>query len=137
MRDPLGSVFCCPRLYLGAEKVYMTDRIDERLSIASDMGAGWTGNPDKSDIVAEIQKIEPLQLDIIFECCGKQEAVDQAIQLLKPGGKLLIIGIPSFSKWSFDVDILRRKEIAIQNVRRQNEAVEETLAYDLRWHFEA
>jgi len=53
--------------------------------------------------------------------------VDQAIQLLKPGGKLLIIGIPSFSKWSFDVDTLRRKEITIQNVRRQNEAVEETL----------
>jgi len=124
---PIGISVLLPALDQGAAKIYMTDRIDERLMIAKSMGAGWTGNPDKSDIVAVIQKLEPLQLDIIFECCGKQEAVDQAIQLLKPGGKLLIIGIPSFSKWSFDVDTLRRKEITIQNVRRQNEAVEETL----------
>jgi L-iditol 2-dehydrogenase len=65
---------------------------------------------------------------VVFECCGKQEAVDQAIQLLKPGGQLMIVGIPSFSRWSFDVDALRRKEINIQNVRRQNESVVKTLS---------
>jgi threonine dehydrogenase-like Zn-dependent dehydrogenase len=105
----------------------MTDRIDARLKIASAMGAHWTGNPDNEDIVSEILCREPGQLDAVFECCGKQEAVDQAIRLLKPGGKLMIVGIPSFSKWSFDVDVMRRKEINIQNVRRQNEAVETTL----------
>jgi L-iditol 2-dehydrogenase len=124
---PIGISVLLPALHDGADKVYMTDKIDERLSIASEMGAYWTGNPDKTDIVKEILEREALQLDVVFECCGKQEAVDQALQLIKPGGKLMMIGIPSFSRWSFDVDVLRRKEICIQNVRRQNECVETTL----------
>ena len=125
---PIGISVLLPALQQGAESIYVTDKIDERLSIASEMGARWTGNPDKSDIVSEINLLEPQQLDVVFECCGKQEAVDQAIRLLKPGGKLMIIGIPSFSRWSFDVDSLRRKEVVIQNVRRQNEKAAETLA---------
>jgi L-iditol 2-dehydrogenase len=124
---PIGISVLLPALHFGAAKVYMTDKIDQRLNIARELGAFWTGNPDKEDIVKEISDIQPFQLDMVFECCGKQEAVDQAVQLLKPGGKLIIIGIPSFSRWSFDVDMLRRKEIDIQHVRRQNESVETTL----------
>jgi L-iditol 2-dehydrogenase len=124
---PIGISVLLPALYYGADKIYMTDKIDERLSLASAMGAHWIGNIDKTDIVKEILDRESEQLDVIFECCGKQEAVDQAIRLLKPGGKLMIIGIPSFSRWSIDVEEVRRKEICIQNVRRQNESVEATL----------
>ncbi len=124
---PIGlSVLLAARAY-GAGKIYSTDRISERLIMAMNMGADWAGNPDETDIVKDILQKEPLQLDCVFECCGKQEAINQALQLLKPGGKLMVIGIPSFDTWNFDVDLLRRKEINIQNVRRQNESVDETL----------
>lgn len=124
---PIGiSVLLAARAF-GAKKIYMTDPIRERRMTAQEMGADWVANPDATDIVHEIMLNEPMQLDCVFECCGKQEAVDQAIGLLKPGGKLMIIGIPSFNNWHFDVDLLRRKEIIIQNVRRQNESVDETL----------
>jgi threonine dehydrogenase-like Zn-dependent dehydrogenase len=111
----------------GAKKIFVTDKIDARLAMAKKSGASLTGNPEKEIIVAKIEKVEPALLEIVFECCGQQEAVDQAIDLLKPGGKLLIIGIPEFDHWSFSVDKLRRKEICIQNIRRQNHSVEETL----------
>jgi L-iditol 2-dehydrogenase len=124
---PIGISVMLSAIAHGAEKVYVTDKIDERLALASEMGAHWTGNIEKCDIVSEILKEEPLQIDIVFECCGQQEAADQAVQLLKPGGRLMIIGIPSFRSWSFDVDNLRRKEISIQNVRRQNGVVKETI----------
>jgi len=39
----------------------------------------------------------------------------------------MIIGIPDFSRWSFSVDDLRRKEITITNVRRQVNCVEPAL----------
>jgi len=39
----------------------------------------------------------------------------------------MIIGIPEVDRLSFSIDKLRRKEICIQNVRRQNEALEPTL----------
>ena len=105
-------------------KVYMTDKIDKRLEMAANAGAAWTGNPDNDDIVAEISRQTPLLLDTVFECCGQQEALDQAVQLLKPGGRLVLVGIPEIDRVSFEIDQLRRREICVQNIRRQNECVQ-------------
>ncbi len=124
---PIGMSVLLPALAQGAQVAYVTDRIDERLVIAGKCGARWTGNPDKLDVVAMIKEKEALLLDVVFECCGKQEAIDQAIEILKPGGKLMIIGIPEFDRWSFSVDKLRHKEITITNVRRQLNCVEPAL----------
>ncbi len=124
---PIGMSVHLAAMAKGGSKIFVTDKVDERLKIADDNDAAYTGNPDKADIIEEITEIESGMLDVVFECCGQQEAVDQAIDLLKPGGKLMIIGIPEFDRWSFPVDKTRRKEIIIQNVRRQNETLDETL----------
>lgn len=124
---PIGMSVLLPALARGAKKIFVTDKVDERLEIAAKNGAVYAGNPDKTNVVSEITAAEPQLLDVVFECCGKQEAVDQAIDILKPGGKLMIIGIPEFDHWSFPSDKMRRKELTIQNVRRQNETLEETL----------
>ena len=124
---PIGMSVLLPAIYKGAAKIFVTDLIDERLSIAKDCGATWTVNPLKEDAVEVLKANEPLLLDVVFDCCGKQEAMDQALHMLKPGGKLMSIGIPEFDRWSFNVDQLRHKEICIQSVRRQNHCVEETL----------
>ena len=125
---PIGFSVFMPAIAQGAAKVYATDKIDERLALAQKAGVSWTGNPDKTDIVSAILEQEPLGLDVVFDCCGDQQALDQAIELLKPGGKLMIIGIPRFDRFSFPVDQLRRKEICLQNVRRQCDCVEDSLA---------
>ncbi len=124
---PIGMSVLLPAQAYGAAAAYVTDKIDERLALARRSGATWTGNPDREDIVAAILEQEPLGVDLVFECCGQQEAVDQAIRLLKPGGTLLIIGIPEQDTWTFPVDDLRHKEITIRNVRRQNDCVQEAL----------
>ena len=105
------------------DKIFATDKLDYRLHIASKSGAGWTGNPEKINIASAITSAEPKLMDIVFECSGTQEAVDNALEILKPGGKLMQIGIPEFDRFSFSADLMRRKEICVQNVRRQNESV--------------
>jgi len=117
---PIGLNVLLSALGQGAAEAHVTDRLDYRLDVAQSMGATWVGNPDKIDIVAEITAIQPLQLDVIFECCGEQEAVDQAIQLLKPGGQLIIIGSLKVERVSFDLDLLRWKELTIKKTRRQS-----------------
>jgi L-iditol 2-dehydrogenase len=124
---PIGFSVMLPALAEGAEAIYATDRIDERLNLASAHGATWIGNPDKVDVVSEIEAREPWLLDVVFECCGQQEALDQAMRLLKPGGKLMLIGIPEFDRFSFVAETGRRSEICIQNVRRQNGCVQKAL----------
>jgi len=124
---PIGmSVLLAARAY-GAERIYVTDKIDERLSIATKERADYTGNPLKNNIVEEIRKKEPPGLDIVFECCGQQDALDQAVDLLKPGGKIMIAGIPEFDRWSLNVENTRRRELMLQFIRRQVDCTESAL----------
>jgi L-iditol 2-dehydrogenase len=125
---PIGLSVLLPAKSLGASRVYMTDKIDARLQMALQAGANWAGNPETEDVVAAITSREPELLDTIFECSGEQDAMDQAVQLLKPGGELLLIGIPGAqNRVSFDINLLRRKELRIQNVRRQNDCVQRAI----------
>lgn len=124
----IGLSVQMPAMAQGAERVYVTDKIDERLQLAKRAGAVWGGNPDKEDVVESLLAQEPGGLDVVFECCGQQEALDQAIEMLRPGGKLLLIGIPpTAERVSFLIDKLRHKEICIQNVRRQCHCVQPAL----------
>ena len=124
---PIGMSVLLPALAMGAAELFVTDKIDERLKIAEKSGALLTANPDREDVVEKITNRVPELLDVVFECCGQQDAIDNAVDLLKPGGKLMIIGIPEFDRWSLPVDKSRHKELCIQNVRRQNEAVQSAL----------
>lgn len=124
---PIGLSVLMTASTHGIKRCYVTDKIEARCQAAGKYGATWTGNPEHSDIVSEICKDEPELLDTVFECCGKQEAVDQALKLLKPGGKLVLVGIPETDQIAFNMDDMRRKEICVQNVRRQNHCVQTAL----------
>ena len=121
---PIGlSVLLAARI-AGASAIYVTDRLDYRLEAARQQGATWTGNPDRTDIVLDIIQREPLELDVVFECCGQQTAFDQAMKLCKPMGRIVIVGIPETDQSSFPVHDARRKGLTFINVRRQNECVD-------------
>ncbi len=124
---PIGESVLLPALTEGARAVYVTDKIDERLKMARQNGAVWTGNPDRSDVVGSILEKESGGVDVVFECCGQQEALDQALLMLKPGGRLMFIGIPETNRVSFDINHLRHKEITLINVRRQNGCVRKAI----------
>ncbi len=125
---PIGLSILLPARPGGAGRIYVTDLIDARLAVASRAGADWTGNPDKEDVVGLVKLGEPELLDAVFECSGAQEAMDQGVEMLKPGGTLLLVGIPGDrNRVSFDINLLRRKEIRIQNVRRQNDCVQRAI----------
>ncbi|MEO0293547.1 MAG: alcohol dehydrogenase catalytic domain-containing protein [candidate division WOR-3 bacterium] len=129
---PIGLCVLLRAKEIGIERIFMTDKIDERLFVARNLGADWTGNPDEIDIIEEVGKIESGGLDAVFECCGEIEAIKEGVELLKPGGKLIIIGIPEVEIISFDINKLRRKELTIFNVRRQNNCVEKAINFLLR-----
>jgi L-iditol 2-dehydrogenase len=124
---PIGMSVMLASKVIGMNHIHVTDKIEERLDIARKEGASVTGNPLKENIIDKIQHIEPQGLDIAFECCGKQEAFDQAVELLKPGGKLVVVGIPEFDRWSMNVETTRRREISLQFIRRQVDCVEKAL----------
>ncbi len=126
---PIGDSVLISAREAGAGNIYVTDKIDKRLEISSTLGAAGVYNVDRHNAVNEIMSAESAGMDIVYECCGQQEAFDQAIDLLKPGGKLMIVGIPEFERWSFRADHARRKEISLMHVRRQNGCMQPALDF--------
>lgn len=124
---PIGLSVLLATRAAGAEKVYITEPVPARRALAKALGANWVGHPDDDSPVEALQAMESLGLDVVFECCGKQQAIDQGIQMLTPGGKLMLIGIPSVDRISFPIDTIRRHELALQNVRRQNGCMREAI----------
>jgi L-iditol 2-dehydrogenase len=124
---PIGMSVMLAARAEGAESFFITDKIDKRLSIALMEGATAIINPLNEEVTKGIKDFSPLGLDVVFECCGQQEAFDQAVDVLKPGGRLVVVGIPEFDRWSMNVELTRRKEISLQFIRRQVDCVDSAL----------
>jgi len=124
---PIGLCVLASLKAAGASAVYVTDLLDNRLELAGRFGAEWFGNAGREDVVAAIYEQCPLGMDVVFECVGKQETLDQAGELLRPGGTLVIVGIPVEDRVSFDMNHFRRKELTVLNVRRQNHCIRDAI----------
>jgi L-iditol 2-dehydrogenase len=124
---PIGMSVMLAAKAEGAASFTVTDKIQPRLAIALKEGASLLFNPEMEDFTGMLKQHLPMGLDVVFECCGKQEALDQAIDILKPGGRLVVVGIPEFDRWSMSVELTRRKEISLQFIRRQVDCVEPAL----------
>lgn len=109
--------------------VFVTDKIPERLQFAQKLNPRYCGNPERADVVSEISKAEPNWMDAVFECSGDRQAYKHAVRLVKPGGTLVLVGIPEFDEISFPIHELRRKEITIVNVRRQARCTHKAICY--------
>ena len=55
-----------------------------------------------------------------FEVAGTDAAVDHAMQVARPGARVVLVGIPSDDRTSFTAALARRKGLTIVMVRRMN-----------------
>jgi L-iditol 2-dehydrogenase len=123
---PIGLSVLLAAQAEGAGPIFATDKVEDRLQAALKAGAAWASSPDETDIVSDILGREQ-GLDAVFECCGDPEALNQAVEILNPGGTLFILGIPETDRVALDIHSLRRKEIHIQNIRRQSGCTQKAL----------
>lgn len=111
----------------GHKNTGIIEPLGYRREKAAQIGAAWTIDPSAENVPEKVKSHASDMLDIVFEASGEQDAIDNALQILKPGGKLILIGIPASAKFVFNMDLMRRKEITVINVRRQNHCVEEAI----------
>ncbi len=124
---PIGLSVLLKLLVDNITNVGMVDPLDYRLKKADEIGTHYIINPTHEDVAKRVKNEEENYIDVVFEASGEQEAIENAARILKPGGKLVLIGIPSSAEFKFNMDIMRRKEIIIINVRRQNHCVDEAI----------
>jgi L-iditol 2-dehydrogenase len=62
--------------------------------------------------------------DCVIDCAAKTDTTNQAIRAARNGGRLVLTGIHSAALVPFEVSPMRRKELAVFNVRRSNQESE-------------
>jgi len=124
---PIGLSILMKLLAEDIKNVGVIEPLDYRLEKATEVGAQYLINPEKEDVAKSVLQKEELLIDVVFEASGDQKAVDNALDILKPGGKLVLVGIPADAQYIFNMDLMRRKEISVINIRRQNHCVEEAI----------
>lgn len=60
---------------------------------------------------------EPV-FDVVFDCSGSPGAVDAAVDLARPGGTVVLAGIPDDDSTTFRASVARRKGLTLTLVRR-------------------
>jgi len=73
--------------------VIAVDLVDRKLDIAEELGAAYTFNPTKVDVVEEIQKLGGA--DAAISTAVSPKAFEQAYQSLKRNGTLVFVGLPA------------------------------------------
>lgn len=75
--------------------------------------------------------------DLVFEVNGNPAAVAEAIELAKPGARVVLVGIPDEDQTTFVASHARRKGLTLVCVRRMKEVYDRAIALVERGHVDA
>ena len=115
---PIGLLIVQMARLAGAGRIIATDVLPHRVEAASGMGA-HEAHLVESAFGEREQGLLPRQgLDVIFEAAGENAAVEMAVAAARPGGKVILVGIPPDDRTSFMASVARRKGLMIKLVRR-------------------
>lgn len=116
---PVGLLTGAVARAAGAGTIFMTEPQAHRRAFALEYCADAVFNPDKEDVIAAImQATGGRGVDVVFEAAGAPETPDQAAHIARPGGKVVVVGIPSEDEMVMTASQIRRKGLTIKLVRR-------------------
>ena len=79
---------------VSAYPIIAVDLYDNRLSLASQMGATHTINSRTQDAKAEITRIAPEGVDVFIDNTGSPAVIESGYALTKPQGRVILVGVP-------------------------------------------
>jgi threonine 3-dehydrogenase len=85
----------------GASRIIATDINDTRLALAKSMGANDAVHPEEAERIVK-GATDGLGADVVLEMSGVPAAIHQAFALVRVGGRVQMLGIPS-KKVDFDL----------------------------------
>jgi L-iditol 2-dehydrogenase len=114
----------------GAARLFATDLPGRphRLAAARALGAEAFAAEDGNEAQAIRQAAGGHGLDVAIEAAGVQAAVDAAAEAVRPGGRVVLAGIPSDERTSFKASTARRKGLTFVMVRRMKHTYPRAIA---------
>jgi L-iditol 2-dehydrogenase len=101
--------------------VLAVDPLAHRRDAARRYGAEAAVDPAAPDAGTALRELAGGGVDTAFEIAGTDEAVQLAMAAARPGGRVVLAGIPGDDWTRFRASVARRKGLTIAMVRRMNE----------------
>jgi L-iditol 2-dehydrogenase len=119
---PIGLLLIQLLKAAGASYVLAVEPLAHRREAAARFGADKVAHPGSfgSD-EGLMRELTGFGVDVAFEAAGHDEGVELAIASVRPGGRVVLAGIPGDDTIRFGASGARRKGLTIAMVRRMNE----------------
>jgi len=127
---PIGLLCLQVAKAAGAARLVATDLSSRphRLQAAAALGAESFPAGDGEEAAAIREAVGGHGLDVAIEAAGVQAAVDAAVESARPGGRVVLAGIPAEERTSVRASSARRKGLTIAFVRRMKHTYPRAIA---------
>jgi L-iditol 2-dehydrogenase len=126
---PIGLLVIQVLRAAGARSVLAADPLPHRREAAAKFGADRVIDPGGAApaeaVASEVETLlegEDPGVDVAFEIAGTNDGVRLAMDAVRPGGRVVLAGIPDDDLTTFSASVARRKGLTLALVRRMNEA---------------
>jgi len=112
---PIGLMVIQVARSAGVASVVAVEPLAHRRAAAARCGADLVLAPGEA-------KASGVEVDVSFEVAGTDDAVETSMVLVRPGGRIVLAGIPDDDRTSFPAALARRKGVTIALARRMKDA---------------
>jgi len=112
---PIGLLHLQTAKKMGAEKVVISDLVDERLEVAQELGADETVNAKYEDPIEKIKRFTGgYGADVVIEAIGFPATWEQALKMVRKGGTVLEFGgCPPGTEITVKTELLHYGEVTL------------------------
>jgi len=90
---PIGLVTLQSAVAGGAGQAIVVEPNEARRALALDLGATEAVSPDEAEQLIR-ERTKGLGADVVYECVGRSETIQQAVDRVRRGGRVCLVGYP-------------------------------------------
>jgi D-xylulose reductase len=125
---PIGTMVAIAALAGGCARAIVADLAQPKLDTAARYQGVIPVNIRESNVVAQVARLtDGWGADIVFECSGSPKAWETIMKLPKPGGVIVVVGLP-VEPVKVDIAAASVKEVRVENVFRYAHQYERAIA---------
>jgi L-iditol 2-dehydrogenase len=125
---PIGLCLVQLARAAGARQVVAVEPLGHRREAAAAMGADVVLDADDDDVHAALAEATGGRgVDVAFESAGNDAAVALAVAAARPGGRVVLAGIPGQDTTTFPASVARRKGLTLKLSRRMRQMYPRTM----------
>ncbi len=125
---PIGTMVALAALAGGCARVIVADFAQPKLDIAARYQGIIPVNIGKENIADAVNRLtEGWGADVVFECSGSPKAWQGLMELPRPGGVVVVVGLP-VEPVEIDIAMASTRELRIENVFRYAHQYERAIA---------